>query len=81
MGVERRRVATLFHDQLYHFHAFVKSKLEYNAFVVGGMLGLNTLECRRKFSIMTHYFSVLRGDTDNLTALSQCTIYVSQWVV
>lgn len=66
----QKKFARYLYKKLYGYYPYL-----YPSLFVGGMVGLNTLELRRKCAIMMHYFSVLRGNTDNPTALSQCTLY------
>ncbi|XP_028042557.1 keratin-associated protein 10-5-like, partial [Bombyx mandarina] len=57
--------------KMYGYYPFL-----YPSLYVTGMVGLDTLELRRKMILMVHYYQLLHNKIDNSTALESVSLYV-----
>lgn len=57
--------------KMYGYYPFL-----YPSLYVTGMVGLDTLELRRKMTLMVHYYQLLHNKIDNSTALESVSLYV-----
>lgn len=67
----QKKFGRYLYKRLYGYYPFL-----YPSLFVGGMVGLYTLELRRKCALVIHYFLILQGKIDNPSALAQCSLYV-----
>lgn len=68
--VQRKFVRYLY-KKLYGYYPFL-----YPSLFVVGMVGMNTLELRRKCALLVHYYHLLNGQINNPCALEQCSLAV-----
>lgn len=73
MMVERvqRKYAREIYRRMYGYYPYL-----YPSLFVSGMVGLDTLNFRRKLLLMMHYYSVLNNEIDNPAALGMMSLAV-----
>lgn len=67
----QKKFARYMYKRIYGYYPFL-----YPSLFVTGMVGMNTLELRRKLLLLIHYFQLLRNAVDNPTTLSRLSIAV-----
>ncbi|KAJ8710278.1 hypothetical protein PYW07_013991 [Mythimna separata] len=63
----QRKFCRYLYMKMYGYYPYL-----YPSLFVSGMVGIDTLELRRKCALLVHYFLLFAGKIDNPTALSRC---------
>ncbi|CAH2093700.1 unnamed protein product [Euphydryas editha] len=66
----QRKFARYLYKRLYGYYPYL-----YPSPFVAGMVGINTLELRRKCALVMHYYLLLNNGIDNPRALARCSLF------